>query len=129
MNSTNITPPSYDAAMVEGRMPISIAVAPINMESESLPVQIGAPNLAYQHTEVHTTVTVINPAPLQVVTVGNPDGGEASSTPTEEEGKALKYFCCCLEWTWKIIVIVFGCLLATVCYIIACACSMLADDD
>eukprot|EP00112_Aurelia_sp_Birch-Aquarium-sp1_P012873 Seg2713.8 transcript_id=Seg2713.8/GoldUCD/mRNA.D3Y31 product="hypothetical protein" protein_id=Seg2713.8/GoldUCD/D3Y31 len=110
VNSAYILPPSYDAAMVEGQVPVSSAVVPIDMHSQSLPIEMGAQNLAYQHTEA-VEIAVITPSAVEVVTVGNPDGDGLSLTPSEEEELGCCMLCClCLRLAWDCFCCLWECL-------------------
>ena len=84
--------------MIEAQVPVSSAVVPIEMGSQSLPIELGAQNLAYQNTEA-IAVTAITP-PVEVVTVGSPDGDGLSLTPSEEAVGCCVWCCLCLRLAW-----------------------------
>ena len=120
-NSTNILPPPYNSAMVGAPMPVSSAVPPFNMGAQSLPIQMGAQNFAYQHTEVVTAITVINPPPVQVIQ--RPVNDDVVSS---EEESGFCFWCgLCLGVTWDCIC----CLCKCLCCIIVCLLSALAGDE
>ena len=110
-NSANILPPPYAPAMVGDQMPVSSAVVPMNMGGQSLPIQMGAPNLGYQHTETVTAITVINPSAVQVT-----ENPVHDVMPSEEERGFCFWCCLCLNLTWDCLC----CLCKCLCCIISC---------
>ena len=107
-NSTCILPPSYDATVIEGQVPVSSAILPIEMGSQSLPTELGAQNLGYQNAET-TAITVITPSAMEVVTVGSPDGDGLSLTPSEEAVGCCVLCCLCLKLAWDCFCCLWDC--------------------